>query len=390
LSFLFVLPFTTWYAAIYNRVLPWTGGKTPLWAYFDIHGLFLFLLFGLLVWDTARWFRSIYVRDLRGLWPLLIALLVAFVAILVGSAFLAIVDYQVALIAIPLLVWMIVLFLRPDQSRSMQVVLALAGLAVGLTLGVEFIVLDGDIGRQNTVFKFYIQAWLLFSVVGGAAFAWLYESAANWRGWLRGSWMAIAAVLFTIAALFPVMATRARMLDRMAPETPLTLDGMEYMRYAVYFENESQIPLEDDYKMIRWLQDNIPGTPTIIESHSWREYLWQGRVAIYTGMPTVLGWRFHQTQQRTFEGMGVLINQRRANINGFYSTTSVDDALDIIRFYHIQYIIVGGLERAYYPTQGLLKFEDMVEAGLLEKVYAEGRSTVYKVSDTAQVLQVMG
>jgi uncharacterized membrane protein len=107
-------------------------------------------------------------------------------------------------------------------------------------------------------------------------------------------------------------------------------------------------------------------------------------------MPTVLGWRFHQTQQRTFEGMGTLIAQRRANINGFYSTTSVDDALKIIRFYHIQYIIVGGLERAYYPTEGLLKFEDMVEAGLLEKVYEEGRSTVYKVADTAQVLQVMG
>jgi YYY domain-containing protein len=390
LSFLFALPYTTWYAAIYNRVLPWEGGKTPLWAYFDIHGLFIFLLFGLLVWDTSRWFRSIYVRDLRGLWPLLVALLVAFAAILVGVVFLAMVDYQVALVAIPMLVWMIVLFLRPDQSRAMQFVLALAGLAVGLTLGVEFIVLDGDIGRQNTVFKFYIQAWLLFSVVGGAAFAWLYESSPNWRTSVRGLWIVTAGILFAVAALFPVMSTRARALDRMAPEMPLTLDGMEYMQYATYFENDAQIPLVDDYNMIRWLQDNVHGTPTIIESHSWREYLWQGRVAIYTGMPTILGWRFHQTQQRTFEGMGTLIAQRRANINGFYSTTSIDDALKIIRFYDIQYIIVGGLERAYYPSEGLLKFEEMVEAGLLEKVYAEGRSTVYKVADTAQALQVMG
>jgi YYY domain-containing protein len=390
LSFVFALPYTSWYAAIYNRVLPWQGGKTPLWAYFDIHGLFLFLLFGLLVWDTTRWFRSVYVRDLRGLWPLLVALAGALLAILVGAVFLAMVEYQVALVAIPLLVWMAVLFLRPDQSRAVQFVLLLAGLALGLTLGVEFIVLDGDIGRQNTVFKFYIQAWLLFSVMGGAAFAWLYESSANWRTSVRSVWMAAAALLFAVAALFPVMSTRARALDRMAPEMPATLDGMEYMRYAMYFENDTQIPLADDYHMIRWLQDHVHGTPTIIESHSWREYLWQGRVAIYTGMPTVLGWRFHQTQQRTFEGMGALIAQRRANINGFYSTTSVDDALRIIRFYGIQYIIVGGLERAYYPTEGLMKFEEMTAAGLLEKVYEEGRSTVYKVADAAHDLQVMG
>ncbi len=389
LTIALTLPYTTWYAAIYGSIGPWTGGKTPLWAYFDIHGLFLFLVFSLLVWDTARWFRSVYVRELRGMWPLLFALGIVFLAILVAAVFLAMIDYQVALVAIPLLIWMAVLFLRPGQTRPMQFILTLAGLAVGLTLGVEFLVLDGDIGRQNTVFKFYIQAWMLFSVVGGAAFAWLFESSIRWRPSWRNLWYGLTVVLFTTAALYPIMATRGRAIDRMAPDTPFTLDGMEYMKYAAHGENGEYIELKDDYDMIRWLQDNVAGAPTIIEAQSWREYLWGGRVAIYTGMPSVLGWRFHQSQQRTLNNMGTLINQRRANVNSFYSTPSIEEAQDMIDFYDISYIIVGGLEKAYYPPVGLEKFDEMVARDQLEKVYEQGANSVYRVLERTQVAQAV-
>ena len=388
LSFALTVPYITWYAATYGSINPWQGGKTPLWAYLDIHGLFLLLLFSLLVWETARWFRSVYVRDLRGMWPLLVSLGVAILGVFVAAIVLAISDYQVALLAVPLLLWMLILFLRPGQSRAMQFVLGLAGLAVGLTLGVEFIVLAGDIGRQNTVFKFYIQAWLLFSVVGGVAFAWLFEGSIRWRPGWRTIWYVMVGGLVAVAALYPITAIGGRAQDRMAPEMGLTLDGMAYMQYASYLENGTQLDLRDDYEMIRWLQDNVDGAPAIIEAQSWREYLWGGRVAIYTGMPSVLGWRFHQTQQRTFDNMATLINQRRANVNGFYTTTSIQDAWDILQFYDVGYIIVGGLERAYYPAEGLAKFDLMVERGMLDEVFTYDTSTVYQVRDAVAVAQM--
>lgn len=389
LSFLFALPYTTWYAATYGRVLPWGGGKTPLWAYFDLHGVFLFLIFSLLVWDTAHWLRSVYVSALRGTAPLLAGLVIGIIVIGVAFALLAAMDYQVVLIAGPMILWIAALFFRPGQSREMQFVLALAGLALALTLGVEFIVLDGDIGRQNTVFKFYIQVWLLFAVAGGAAFAWLLRSSEFWSNRLRNLWFGAAMLLFFVAALYPIMASRGRALDRMAPDTPFTLDGMEYMKYAYQWENDASIPLVDDYNMIRWLQENVEGTPVIIEAQSWREYLWSGRVAIYTGMPGVLGWRFHQTQQRTFDPLPSLVNQRRANINGFYSTDSLEEARQLIEFYGIQYIIVAGLEKAYYPAEGLAKFEQMENDGLLEKVYQQGEATVYRVLENAAPVNLM-
>ena len=388
LSFVLTIPFLTWYAtAAYGGVLLWEGGKTPLWAYFSIHGVFVFLVTSLLAWETGRWLRSTYVRALRGLWAWLIAMWIGATLLLLGVLMLTALGYQATLIALPLIVWIAVVFFRPGQSPQMQVALVLAGLALALTLGVEFVVLAGDIGRQNTVFKFYIQAWLLFSVAGGAAFAWLLQGSDSWSGALRNLWFGAAMILFTVAALYPIMATMGRAQDRMAPGMPMTLDGMEYMQYATHGENGEWFALADDYHMIRWLQDNVQGTPVIIESQSWREYLWGGRVAIYTGLPTVLGWRFHQTQQRTFEPMHTLINQRRANVNGFYSTDDMRTAWRMIEFYEIDYIIVGALERAYYPESGLMKFDLMVEMGLADKVYEQGLSTVYRVNRTMRLEQ---
>ncbi|MBC7810964.1 MAG: hypothetical protein H7175_07460, partial [Burkholderiales bacterium] len=417
-SFFASLPFTTWYSAIYSSVSMWEGGRTPLWAYFDIHGLFLFLIFSLLLWETARWLKSTPVRALRGKWTFLMVAFVIMIAAVVIIVVLTMASYQVTLITVPLLAWIGILFFRPGQSRIMQYVLALTGLGLGVTLGVEFIVVDGDIGRQNTVFKFYIQAWLLFSVVGGAAFAWVIQSSFYWSNKLRTSWMMIAALLVTIAAFYPLMASRSKAVDRMMPgrtfrfdsrnylqlypqyieylrlqDMPFTLDGMDYMRYAVHYEGDpavlEQFPdrapfaLNDDYNMIRWLQENIQGTPIIIEGQAAAEYRFGSRVSIYTGLPSVIGWNWHQRQQRTFDPMPRLVQQRVANVNAFYSTMDIPTAWNILQHYDVSYIIVSTLEQAYYLPVALAKFDQMADVGLLQVVYHHGEATVYRVNKDA-------
>lgn len=394
LNLLLALPYTTWYAAVYSRAMPWQGPRSPLWTYFTIHGLFLFLIVSLLLWDTVRWLNSVYVRSLRGRLPALAVGAVALIGLLALMLFVALNDYPVTIVAGPLILWIALLFFRQGQTREMQYVLALAGLALSLTLGVEFIVLEGDVGRQNTVFKFYIQAWLLFSVVGGAAAAWLLASAPRWPGGLRLVWTLVGWLLVTAAALYPVMATRGRALDRMA-NTPLSLDGMAFMQNALLYEGDPAVlqadptlapfALVSDYELIRWLHENIQGTPIIMEGQSDREYRWQSRVAIYTGLPSVIGWNFHQRQQRTFDPMPRLVQQRVANVNAFYSIPDIGIAWDILRHYDVSYVIVGALERAYYPSEGLAKFKRMVERGLLEVIYDHMGATVYKVMKDADI-----
>lgn len=400
LAFLVALPYSTWYSAVYNRALPWTGPHTAIWQYLTVYGTFLFLLFSLLLWDTGRWLRSVYVRQLRGQCLVLVAAVLMIVLILLGALVLS-GNAPVTIIAVPFLVWIAILFLRQGQTREMRYVLALAGLAIGLSLGVEYIVLDGDIGRQNTLFKFYIQAWLLLSAVGGVAVAWLVAHSGYWPTWIRGGWYTIACLLLAVGAMYPMMASRGRSLDRMTPQPPLTLsdipltlDGMAYMQYSWLYEGDPNLiqndpsvapfSLADDYAMIRWMQENIQGTPTIMEGQSDREYRWEGRVAIYTGFPAVIGWNFHQRQQRTFDPLPRLVQQRVSNVNAFYVTTDIQTAYNILQHYDVSYVVVSSLEKAYYPPTSLAKFADMVDRGLLEVVYAEGEATVYKVVKNAQ------
>jgi uncharacterized membrane protein len=268
----------------------------------------------------------------------------------------------------------------------MQFVLVCVGLALMMTLGVEIVVLGGDIGRQNTVFKFYLQAWMLVSVAGGCALAWLVRASDRWGSRLNTIWYGFLVLLAVIAAAFPVMATRGRSYDRLNPDLPLTLDGMDYMASSSHslIYTPARIDLSEDYGIIRWLQDNVQGTPTIMEGREIAsEYTWTARVGINTGLPTVLGWRFHQTQQRTFPQMVNLINQREANVKTFYNTADVDVAANILRFYDVRYVVLSGLERATSSPLGLAKFDTMVEMGLLRVVYEAGEARLFEVNQAA-------
>ena len=387
LSLAFALPYSSWHATTYNSIQLWTGGKTPLWAYFDIHGLFLFLAASLLIWESGRWLRNVPVKVLRGRQNAVrgtfaMMILAGLLTLAAGMA-----DYQAAWIAVPLVGWSAILFLRPRQSPAMRFILGLTALALTLTLGVEIVVIGGDIGRQNTVFKFYIQAWLLLSVAGGAAFSCLVRASSQWNQTLRVLWYAPCGLLFFIAGLYPIMATPARALDRMAPDLPPTLNGLDYMRQTKHYET---VPNEDwgevidlgvDYELMRWMQENIVGSPVIMEGRRYpSEYQWNGRFAVTTGLPSVLGWNYHQRQQRSLDPLPLWVEQRDRNVRLFYSTADIEVAVDLLYHYDVKYIVHSGLERVQSSAEGLAKFERMISQGLLSVAYAIEGGSIYEVN----------
>lgn len=386
-------PYTEWYTSVYNSVSLWEGGKTPLWAYWNVYGLYLFLIVSLLIWDTARILRQTQVRALRGqgYWVIGIGMVVALA--LLGSVIAALMDYQVALIVVPLITWIAILFFHPKQSEPLRFVYVLIGLALALSLGVEVIRVDGDIDRQNTLFKFYIQAWILLSVAGGCAFGWLANRSDYWSNRERFSWYIPLTILVAVAAMFPLMATRARSVDRFSYDVPLTLNGLDYMPYANhnFIDYPAVISLENDYEVIRWLQENVEGTPVTLEGRSYNgetnvyasEYRYNGRIAINTGLPTILGWNWHQRQQRTLDPLPTLVEYREDNVNFLYVTQNIVQAVDMLRHFDVQYIVLSDMELTMYPSSGIAKFTTMREMGLLEQVFAHGSARIYRVNEAA-------
>lgn len=381
LSMLLVAPFNYWYATADALPKFWEGARTPLWAYLDLNGLFLFMIISLLFWDTARWLRDVPVRRLVGRPGLVLMTLFGLAWLVVAVILALLLGYATAVIALPVIFWATILFFRPGQSAVLRFVWAVVVLCVALTVVVDVIVWAGDIGRQNTVFKFYLQVWLMLSTVGGAAFAWVWQSSTRWRGWTQALWRTGAVILLVIAGMYPVLATQAKFIDRMSHDAPHTLDGAAFMPYATQGEVGEWFSLEEDYHMIRWLQDNVTGSPVVLEGRSEREYLWGSRVAVYTGLPTLVGFNFHQRQQRTLDPLSRVVQQRVANTNWLYNTADVDAAWRMLGEYEVAYIVVGQLERAYYTTEGLAKFQQMVELNWLDLVYEDGGTRVYAVRD---------
>jgi uncharacterized membrane protein len=127
------------------------------------------------------------------------------------------------------------------------------------------------------------------------------------------------------------------------------------------------------------LQENVEGSPTIIEQQPEREYLWGGRISVYTGLPSIATWRWHSVQQRLAMPAGT-VEGRQRDVRYFYSTADPYRAMDILRRYDVQYVILTPYDRAYTLPEGLPKFGFLEARGLLEAVYQDELSTVYKVN----------
>jgi uncharacterized membrane protein len=276
---------------------------------------------------------------------------------------------------LPLMVWAGILIIRPGQSINKSTVLFMIGTGLAITLLVEIVYVEGDIGRMNTVFKFYLQAWTLLALSSAAAFYWMMESFQHWRPGFRTTWQIIFYFLVLSAALYPLLGGVAKIKDRMAPEAPHTLDGMAFMQYAEYRDLDTLMDLSQDYRAIRWMQDNIQGSPVIVEANQ-IEYHWGTRFTVYTGLPGVVGWNWHQRQQRTITPHEWIYSRVDA-VNTFYDTPDLNFARDFLEKYHVSYIVIGQLERAKYNQEGISKF--LAGEGIFWKVvYQDQDTTIYE------------
>jgi YYY domain-containing protein len=378
LATLFYQPYLASFGQAYGETRRWTGSHTPLSSYFTQWGLFLFVIVSWMWWESYRWMAETPLSALQKLKPyraLINFFALLGIGLLIGLAFL---QVKIGWIAVPLLFWAGVLLLRGNLSEAKRFVLLLVGTALALTLVVEVIVLAGDIGRMNTVFKLYLQAWTLFALSAGASLAWLLPETRKWtKGWQVG-WKNTGMLLFVGALLFTVTGTLDKVHDRVRSDAPRGLDGMKYMETAHHWD-EGDLDLGQDYRGILWMRENVQGSPVIVEANT-PEYRWGSRYTVYTGLPGVLGWNWHQRQQRALNPPN-LVTDRVEEIRAFYETVNLADALAFIKKYDVGYIVVGQEERNYYPGAGLDKFAQ--EEGVLwDEVFRDGATRIYKVIDS--------
>jgi YYY domain-containing protein len=378
-SLILYQPFAHWFGQGYNNIEIWRGDRSPIWSYLTHWGVFLFVISSWIIHEMIEWLANTPASALNKLRPFRWVIYISFLAIAAAVIVLLINKIQIAWLVAILAILALILIFRPGQNDLKRILLFMIGSGFALTIAVELIVLKGDIGRMNTVFKFYLQAWTLFSLSAAVALMWLWDAIPGiWPEKFRKVWEVCLILLIGGGLLFPLTAGMDKTSDRMSILAPRTLDGMEYMKTAHYSDFDKEMDLSQDYRAIRWMQDNIKGSPVIVEANI-PEYRWGTRFTIYTGLPGVVGWNWHQRQQRAVVNSD-WVQQRVDQVVQFYNSLEGNQVREFLQKYAVKYIIVGQLERAAYSAEGIAKFQEW-NGELWDEVYRDGETVIYQVKD---------
>lgn len=227
---------------------------TPVTAFLLVNGIFIVIFLVYLIRDIIR----------KPAW-------------LLSPIPFAIAGYASAGIAVLPLVYFLL-----RKKRTPAEFLAITGLLIIILA--EFFYLKDNMGdvyyRMNTVFKFYLPAWI---IMGASAFSMvslmLEEPVARMRI-TRGMKNAALVVVVGTLLVLPLVVP----LDY--PYRDATLDGLAYLDGAH----------PGDARAVRYLR-SLEGVSGIVEAEG-GDYTYFARISSFTGIPTIIGMPFHEFMWR--------------------------------------------------------------------------------------------
>ena len=324
-------------------------------------------------------------RNVLNFWLYVIYALIALsLGLLIGWA-LALSAYGAA-VSVHLLVLEIL------GTRSVQKIgtFCLWALGFAILAGPEIFVVSNDVERMNTVFKFWLQGWTLLALASALSVQIIYQSirverknqVTSRRLSFASLWSFSLVMGLIIVIVYPLSSIGPRLDARFAKDLR-TLNGLSYLstepvfaRYDNGLDAEpSIVRIGEDLELINWLRSSVSGSPTIVE---WTglSYDWNSRIAVHTGLPTVLGWSSHQRQQRTdYQDM---ISQRKFEVQNFYTLKDHKYMTDFLLSYGVSYVIVGVQERRFVSSDAL---KYLGEHPGIRRVFSDDLNSIYRVDE---------
>ncbi|HVU10766.1 MAG TPA: DUF2298 domain-containing protein [Phototrophicaceae bacterium] len=242
-----------------------------------------------------------------------------------------------------------------DYPPQTGFALLLIGAGLVLTLVPEFVYLRDTFGtRMNTVFKFYYQGWLMFSIASAYGFYAFFSGKRVPNIGVRAAYVVLALFVLIAGLSFPVVGIYSRAIaetgrDNAATIITPTLDG------------GGTISGGDDYQAALCLSGLVGRSNVVIASAVGNSYDWPaGAISTYTGIPTVFNWPYHEVQWRgaTYSDA---VGTRQQDIDRLYTDPTWANTVAVINKYNINYIVFGSKEASVYPQSSETKFLDHLD-----------------------------
>ncbi len=335
-SFILYLPYHLNYKKVYEIAMI-TSERTELIQYLLIFGVFIFIITYYITYNSNQLIRKNFLKWFFGF------------ALLLPLAF--IIKFQILILLVPLLFLAYSGMLR-EKEAAKRFIFLLVLIGVFLSLFAELFYVKDAMSklvyfRFNTIFKLYLQIWILWGIAGSYFFYEMMKKKVTY----------VACILILMASICPVFITISQ--SKSFNSAP-TLDAERFIREEYPYE----------YEAIEWLRSKN-GTPVVLQAAGF-SYAWTSYVSAFTGLPTVLGWEWHEYQWRmNLEE----INIRKSDVERAYTSSEYEDIKKIIYKYNIKYIYIGPVERERYKITKA--FEQHTENFRL--VFKNKDSEIYEV-----------
>ena len=222
-----------------------------------------------------------------------------------------------------------------DSADIFTAVLCLC--AFGLILMPELVYLrdiyEKTAARSNTMFKLTYQAFILFGLSMGYIF--IRFLADNSRRWVQAMGI-IGTICLLMTSGYTPTAVRQWQGNIFHKDGYLGLDATAFL--------ETSYP--KDAPAIRWLQENVKGSPVVLEANG-TSYSSYCRVSAMTGLPTVLGWYTHEHLWRNDTED---LNEKSRQIELIYTSRDKNQVRSLLKQYQVSYLFLGQMEREKYPA----------------------------------------
>ncbi len=342
LSYLLYLPYHLSYR-IDKTILMVSSGRTSLIFYIAVSGLFLFFIISFILRisknpdniNNTKNNNKINTNNYFSKFSYALLLIAAVITIIEGKLFILdgiqnpkTSEFELLILLLPVILLSISVISK-EKNKNNVFILILIIVGALISLFCEFFYVQDALGsgnlsliRMNTVFKFYLQNWVIWGICAGYIVFVFRDTFTS-----KKIWGICAVILILMAAVYPVFATIGKSGGfKGVPE----LDGASYVK--------KEHP--QDYQAILWFR-NLNGQPVVLQAPG-ELYEWNTAITTFSGLPTVIGWAGHELNWRF--PIRNEIDTRWSDASRIYSSRDIREVEELLKKYNVSYIYFGEAE----------------------------------------------